>query len=54
MALSYPVFFAIYSISLVVATFAGLLLLVGWKDMFIRKTLLSLKYNLVYIGKSVV
>lgn len=49
MALSYPVFFAIYAISLVVATFAGLLILVGWKDMFIRKTLLSLKYNLVYI-----
>lgn len=49
MTLSYPVFFTIYSISLVVATFVGVLLLVGWKDMFIKKTLISLKYNLVYI-----
>ncbi len=50
MALTYPVFFAAYAISLVVAIFVGVVVLVGWKDIFIRKALLSLKYNLVYIA----
>ncbi len=49
MVLSYSVFFMIYSATLVVATVVGLLLLIGWKDMWLKKTLLSVKYNAVYL-----
>ncbi|MGQ9587903.1 MAG: phosphatase PAP2 family protein [Thermoplasmata archaeon] len=49
MVLSYPVFFTLYSISMVVGVFAGLLLTVGWKDMYWRKALISAKYNAVYL-----
>ncbi len=49
MVLSYPVFFTLYSISMVVGIFVGLLLTVGWKDMYWRKALLSAKYNAVYL-----
>lgn len=49
MALSYAAFFTIYSISTVLACFAGVLIVVGWKNMSLRNTLLSLRYNAVYI-----
>ncbi len=49
MVLSYPAFFTIYVVSIVVAFFLGILVLIGWKDMFLRKGLLSLRYNAVYI-----
>jgi len=49
MVLSYPAFFALYTVTMVVAVFAGVLLLQGWKDMSIRRTLLSVRYNAVYI-----
>jgi membrane-associated phospholipid phosphatase len=49
MALSYSVFFALYTVTMVVAVFAGLLILVGWKDMYWRKALLSVRYNAVYV-----
>lgn len=49
MVLSYPAFFVLYSVSMVVAVFAGVLLLVGWKDMSLRRTLRSVRYNAVYI-----
>lgn len=49
MALSYGVFFALFAATMVIAVFVGLLILVGWKDMWIRKTLRAVKYNLVYI-----
>jgi len=49
MVLSYPVFFLAYAAAMVVATMVGLLLLVGWKDMWWRKSLISLKYNAVYV-----
>jgi len=49
MALSYSVFFALYSISMVVAVFVGLLVSIGWKDMYWRTALRSLRYNAVYV-----
>lgn len=49
MALSYPAFFALYSISMVVAVFVGLLISIGWKDMYWRKALRSLRYNAIYV-----
>jgi membrane-associated phospholipid phosphatase len=49
MALSYAVFFAAYSITMLVGIFFGVLLSVGWKDMSWRKALRSAKYNAVYI-----
>lgn len=49
MVLSYPAFFTLYSVSMAVAVFAGVLILVGWKDMSLRRTLLSVRYNAVYI-----
>ena len=49
MALSYPVFFAVYSITMVIGIFFGLLLSIGWKNMYWRKALRSAKYNAVYI-----
>lgn len=49
MVLSYPEFSAIYAASLAVATVVGLLLLVGWKDMWLEKTLRAARYNFVYI-----
>ncbi len=49
MVLSYPVFFAVYSATMAIGVFVAILLLVGWKEMFLRKTLLSVKYNAVYI-----
>ncbi|MCU0852433.1 MAG: phosphatase PAP2 family protein [Thermoplasmata archaeon] len=49
MAITYGVFFALFAATMVIAVFVGLLILVGWKDMWIRKTLRAVKYNLVYI-----
>ena len=49
MALSYPVFFALYTISMVVGVFVALLIFIGWKDMNWRTTLRSLRYNAVYV-----
>jgi len=42
-------FFTLYSISMVAGIFVGLLITVGWKDMYWRKALLSAKYNAVYL-----
>jgi len=50
MAVSYPVFFILYIISMVWAIFAGLLITVGWKDMWIRRSLASAKYNILYLA----
>jgi membrane-associated phospholipid phosphatase len=49
MVLSYPAFFTIYSVSIVVAFFLGVLVLMGWKEMSLRRGLISLRYNAVYI-----
>lgn len=49
MVLSYPAFFTIYTVSIVVALFIGVLILMGWKEMSLRRALLSLRYNAVYI-----
>jgi len=49
MALSYPVFFIAYAVSLVVGLFVAIVLAVGWKDVFWRKAFASLRYNAVYI-----
>ena len=50
MVLSYPEFFVIYASSLVLATVIGLLVLVGWKDLWLRKILQSARYNAVYLA----
>ncbi len=50
MALTYTEFYMIYIASLVLATAIGLLVLVGWKDMLLQKTMRSLRYNAVYIA----
>jgi len=50
MAVSYPVFFALYILSMIVAIFAGLLITVGWKDIWIRRSLASARYNILYIA----
>src|SRR4030042_1037142 len=49
MVLSYPLFFTIYAATIGVGTVASLLLIVGWKDIWIRKALASVKYNIVYV-----
>lgn len=49
MAVSYPVFFALYILSMIVAIFVGLLITVGWKDIWIRKSLSSARYNIIYL-----
>jgi len=49
MALSYGVFFAVYSITMLIGVFIGVLLTVGWKEISWRKALQSAKYNAVYI-----
>jgi len=50
MVLSYAEFFVIYASSLVLATVIGLLVLVGWKDIWLRKILQSARYNAVYLA----
>jgi membrane-associated phospholipid phosphatase len=49
MVLSYAAFFTLFAASMVIAVFAGVLLLQGWKDMSLRRTLLSVKYNAIYL-----
>ena len=50
MVLSYAEFFVIYVSSLVLATVIGLLVLVGWRDIWLRKILQSARYNAVYLA----
>ena len=50
MPLSYPTFIAAYVISMVVGVFLGLLVTIGWKDLFWRKALESARFNVVYIA----
>jgi membrane-associated phospholipid phosphatase len=49
MPLSYPLFTALYILSMVVGLFIGLLIFVGWKALFLEKLLRSLKSNAGYI-----
>jgi membrane-associated phospholipid phosphatase len=49
MALSYPTFFLIYSVTMVVGILVGLILIIGWKDLYWRKALASARYNAIYI-----
>lgn len=49
MAVSYSVFFAAYVVTLVVGLFIAVVLAVGWKDVFWRKAIASLRYNAMYV-----
>lgn len=49
MPLSYPAFIASYILSMLAGIFAGLLLFIGWKDIWWRKAFESVKYNLAYV-----
>lgn len=49
MDLSYSIFLAGYFISIVAALVLGLLVVVRWKNIFVKKALLSFRYNAVYI-----
>lgn len=49
MVLSYPEFLVVYALSLVLATIIGLLVLVGWEDIWLRKILRSARYNAIYL-----
>ena len=49
MVLSYPEFFVFYASSLVLGTIIGLLVLVGWEDIWLRKILRSARYNAMYL-----
>lgn len=50
MVLSYPEFFTLYFVSIVVGGLVGLVALVGWRDLYLKKALHSLRYNAVYIA----
>ncbi len=49
MAISYPLFFAVYLVTIIIGMIAALLITVGWKDMWWRRTVASAKYNIVYL-----
>jgi len=49
MALSYPAFFLIYSVTMVIGMLVGLILIIGWKDLTWRRALASARYNAVYL-----
>lgn len=49
MAISYSLFFLVYLVTIVAGVILGLLVTVGWKDLWMRKTLASLRYNIVYV-----
>lgn len=49
MDLSYGIFLAGYLVSLVVAVVVGLLVVVRWKNIYVKKALLSFRYNAVYV-----
>jgi len=46
---SYGLFIALYGVSMAVGVFLGLLVVVGWKEMSLRKTLISARHNIVYL-----
>lgn len=50
MPLSYPLFIASYIISMAIGLFAALLIFIGWKNLWWRKALESLRFNLVYVA----
>lgn len=49
MPLSYPLFIVAYAVSMVLGIFIGLLIFIGWKDLWWRKALKSARFNLVYL-----
>ncbi len=49
MPLSYPLFIAAYAVSMIVGIFAGLLIFIGWKNLWWRKAFASAKFNLGYV-----
>lgn len=49
MPLSYPLFIALYALSMVLGIIGGLLLFVGWDNIWLRKALKSARFNLVYL-----
>lgn len=49
MPLSYPLFIVAYAASMIAGIFVGLLLFVGWKNLWWRKALQSVKFNLGYV-----
>lgn len=49
MALSYSMFFALYSITMLVGVCLAVVLFLGWKNISWRRALQSAKYNAVYI-----
>lgn len=49
MALSYSVFFALYSVTMVIGVFSAVVLSLGWKNLSWRNALKSARYNAVYI-----
>lgn len=54
MPLSYPLFIALYVLSMAVGLFAGLILFVGWKNLWLKKILGSVRFNLVYVALLIV
>jgi membrane-associated phospholipid phosphatase len=48
--ISYSVFIAIYAVSVVVGIVAGLIVMVGWRNLSLRRIAESARYNLVYIA----
>lgn len=49
MALSYPVFFAVYTTTMVIGVFVGIWMVVGWKNIFWKRAVASLRYNAIYV-----
>lgn len=49
MPMSYGLFFTIYSVTMIVGIFIGVLLIVGWRDISWRKALRSVRANLGYL-----
>ncbi len=50
MSFSYPVFIVLYAASMLVGVFLGLLVTVGWKDLYWRKALASARFNVLYVA----
>lgn len=49
MPLSYPLFIVLYAVSMVAGIFFGLLLFIGWKNLWLDTALRSVRSNLVYL-----
>jgi membrane-associated phospholipid phosphatase len=49
MPLSYPLFITSYILSMAAGIFAALLLFVGWRNLWLKKILESVRLNLVYV-----